>query len=51
MKKKNMPAVVNCLHKLAEMVGKQGFTVAWKKKQNADFTPKEIQEAKKIRRS
>jgi len=46
--KKNMPLVLNCLHKLAELVQKQGFTVIWKNKQNADFSPKEIQEAKKL---
>jgi len=46
--KKNMPAVVNCLQKLAELVAKQGFTVHWKRKGNVDFSPKEIQEAKKL---
>jgi hypothetical protein len=46
--KKNMPLVVHCIHKLAEMVEKQGFTVKMQRKQNADFSPKEIQEAKKL---
>ena len=46
--KKNMPLVLNSVYKLAEKVVKEGFTIKWKKIQNLEFSPKEIQEAKKL---
>lgn len=48
--KKNMPQVLNSLMKLADTVHKQGFKIAWEKTQRGslDFTPKEIQDAKKL---
>jgi Ras GTPase-activating-like protein IQGAP2/3 len=46
--KKNMPFVLNTLYKLSHQIEKEGFTVHWNKQQNLDFSPKEIQEAKKL---
>lgn len=46
--KKNMPLVLTTLYKFAESAVKQGFQVKWKKRANLDFTPKQIQEAKKL---
>jgi hypothetical protein len=46
--KKNMPKVLNTLENLAENAAKQGFTIKWKKRTNLEFSPKEIQEAKKL---
>lgn len=46
--KKNMPHVINSLFKLAEQAEKKGFKIKWKKTRNVDFSPKEIQEAKKL---
>lgn len=46
--KKNMPHVLHTLFKLAESAERNGFKIKWKKRHNLEFTPKEIQEAKKL---
>lgn len=46
--KKNMPLVVKCLQNVAEVAVKGGFPHKIVSVQNLEFTPKQIQDAKKL---
>jgi hypothetical protein len=43
-----MPKVVKALESIAEHAEKNGFTIKWSQEQDLEFTPKQIQEAKKL---
>jgi len=46
--KNNMPLVLVSLQKLAEMACKEGFKIKWKSRNDRNFSPDEIQQAKLI---
>jgi len=46
--KNNMPLVLVSMQKLAEMACKEGFKIKWKSRNDRNFSPDEIQQAKLI---
>lgn len=45
--KKNMPKVVKALQSISDHAEKNGFAIKWSNEQDLEFTPKQIQDAKK----